>query len=158
MNKKVAVVFIFSVSLILAGCSMNKDKIIVRYNNVLNNIGKNVLTNDNELIGERVLNKNTNTGHYKCMYHNCSKQEVLFGSVEVNRKNKNIHLEYDVDVKKGVAKLVLKNNSKVKVMEKFDIRGPEKGEIDIKAYDGEFYIGIICDEFSGKFNIKAEEL
>lgn len=158
MKKKVALVLICSISLLLVGCSINKDKVINKYNDIIETFGKNALTKDNDLIGNRVLEENYNIGTYECNYNDFSYTEVLFGSCKVNRSKEKISLNYKVSVDKGKGKLVCKNNGEVKTINLFEGAGFESGEINITMYDGDFYIGFIGDHFSGSLNLISKEI
>ena len=156
MKKKTAIIILCLLSVIFAGCSINKNQLITKYNDILNLIGKKFLTSDEDLEGDRIFYANTNTGKYTCEYKNANKKEVIFGSVEVNRKTKNINIEYKADIKKGKAKLMVKNDSKTKIIASFDIEGPEKGGRSLTLVDGEYYLSIICEDFSGELDITAK--
>lgn len=156
MKKKTAIILLCSISLIITGCSINKNQLINKYNDILNLVGKKFLTSDEDLEGDRIFYANTNTGKYTCEYKNANKKEVIFGSVEVNRKNKNINISYKADIQKGKAKLIVKNDSKTKIIASFDIEGPESGGRDLSLTDGEYYLSIIGEDFSGKIEITTK--
>ena len=156
MKKKTAIILLCSISLIITGCSINKNQLINKYNDILNLVGKKFLTSDEELMGERIFYVDTNTGKYTSLYKDENIKEVIFGSVEVNRKNKNINISYKADIQKGKAKLIVKNDSKTKIIASFDIEGPESGGRDLSLTDGEYYLSIIGEDFSGKIEITTK--
>lgn len=156
MKKKTAIIILCSLSVIFAGCSINKNQLINKYNDILNLIGKKFLTSDEDLMGERIFYVDTNTGKYTSLYKDENIKEVIFGSVEVNRKTKNINIEYKADIKKGKAKIIIKNDSKTRIIASFDIEGPESGGRDLTLTDGEYYLSIIGEDFSGEIEITAK--
>ena len=52
--------------------------------------------------------------------------------------------------------IIIKNDSKTRIIACFDIEGPESGGRDLKIADGEYYLSIICENFSGEFEITAK--
>ncbi len=156
MKKKTAIILLCSISLIITGCGINKNQLINKYNDILKFVGNKLLTSTEDLMGERVFYLDTNTGKYECEYKNANIKEVIFGSVEVNRKHKNINISYNANIIKGKAKIIIKNDSKTRIIACFDIEGPESGGRDLKIADGEYYLSIICENFSGEFEITAK--
>ena len=83
--KKVISLFLIMCCLIsMTACS--KDKIVEQYNQALQAVGDNGLTNNNELQGKRNLGADSYVGTYEADYENFSGKETLFGGTALERE------------------------------------------------------------------------
>ena len=83
MKKAVIWIGLFLGITLFAGCS--KEEIINGYNQILQEVGDDVLTADRKLQGERSFGVDSYVGEYEADYEEFDKEEVLFGNTSLNR-------------------------------------------------------------------------
>lgn len=109
--KKVISLFLIMCCLIsMTACS--KDEIVKQYNQALQAVGDNGLTNSNELQGKRNLGADSYVGTYEADYENFSGKETLFGGTALERDDGNkIKISCKIDTASGTLKLILQTGA-----------------------------------------------
>lgn len=109
--KKVISLFLIMCCLIsMTACS--KDEIVKQYNQALQAVGDNGLTNSNELQGKRNLGADSYVGTYEADYENFSGKETLFGGTALKRDDGNkIKISCKIDTASGTLKLILQTGA-----------------------------------------------
>lgn len=109
--KKVISLFLIMCCLIsMTACS--KDEIVKQYNQALQAVGDNGLTNSNELQGKRNLGADSYVGTYEADYENFSGKETLFGGTALERDDGNkIEISCKIDTASGTLKLILQTGA-----------------------------------------------
>ena len=94
----------------MTACS--KDEIVEQYNQALQAVGDNGLTNNNDLQGRRNLGADSYVGTYEADYENFSGEEVLFGGTALERDDGNeIKISCNMDKTSGTLKLILQTGT-----------------------------------------------
>jgi len=150
--KKIMLLFMTVILLsCLFGCS--KDEILDNYNSVLQTTGDIQLTRDASLVGKREYGVDHYTGNYKADYEKFSGEEILFGGTSIEREaGKKITLSCDLEIKEGVAQLLLISRSdKPKIL--YEVSGTYEEVITLP--DGGNYIGVYGENFTGSIILQS---
>ena len=110
MRKIIPFFLIICCLISMTACS--KDEIVEQYNQALQAVGDNGLTNNNDLQGRRNLGADSYVGTYEADYENFSGEEVLFGGTALERDDGNeIKISCNMDKTSGTLKLILQTGT-----------------------------------------------
>ena len=110
MKKVISLFLIMCCLIFMTACS--KDKMVEQYNQALQVVGDNGLTNNNELQGKRNLGADSYVGTYEADYENFSGKETLFGGTALERDDGNkIEISCKIDTASGALKLILQTGA-----------------------------------------------
>lgn len=110
MRKIIPLFLIICCLISMTACS--KDEIVEQYNQALQAVGDNGLTNNNDLQGKRNLGADSYVGTYKADYENFSGEEILFGGTALERDDGNeIKISCNMDKTNGTLKLILQTGT-----------------------------------------------
>ena len=110
MRKIIPLFLIICCLISMTACS--KDEIVEQYNQALQAVGDNGLTNNNDLQGRRNLGADSYVGTYEADYENFSGEEVLFGGTALERDDGNeIKISCNMDKTSGTLKLILQTGT-----------------------------------------------
>lgn len=149
---QLALVLVFTVSVLLTGCS--KETFLDQYNHALQSAGDVVLTDRFSLNGKRVYGDDHYTGSYTADYKNFLNTEYLFGGTAIEReKGRDITVSCDLEVISGTAQVFWLFGSDDPVI-LLDAEGSHTETITLPA--GGNYIGITGKDFTGHLELTVE--
>lgn len=149
--KKILIFILFISITLIFSFGLSKEKILHRYNNIVEIMGKHELTSKHKLKGDKLKGEDDYRGSYVADYDGFTGEEYLFGGTSV--EDKEISIKCNIDSENGVIKVILSqdNNKKKVLIEK-------NGNIDknINLTPGRNYIFIECKKFYGKINMEIK--
>ena len=121
---------------------------------VVENIGDSQITDDDDLIGERLLIDNDSyAGEYSAECNHMTGRDVVFGGASIH--NRDLFLSGHIDAESGKATVRIRMNSEVIELEP-DADG--HFETTLKLDNGGNYIMMIYEDFSGVVEMNSEYL
>ena len=121
---------------------------------VVENIGDSQITDDDDLIGERLLIDNDSyAGEYSAECNHMTGRDVVFGGASIH--NRDLFLYGHIETESGNATVRIRMNSEVVELE------PDSDghfETTLKLDNGGNYIMVIYDVFSGVVEMNSEYL
>ena len=136
----------------LSGCT--KDEILNHYNNVVQSAGSIELTGKLSLQGKKEKGIDDYTGSYQADYENFSDTEYLFGGTSIKREaGKDISVTCTLEVLGGTAKVFWISGADEAVT-LLETTGTYSDTITLP--DGGNYIGIECEDFTGKIEMNIK--
>ena len=156
---KRAIVFLLLTSLLLSlnGCKFNymePEEMKEFLDGVVENIGDSQVTDDDDLIGERLLIDNDSyAGEYAAECNHMTGRDVVFGGASIH--NRDLFLSGHIETESGNATVRIRMNSEVVELEP-DADG--HFETTLKLDNGGNYIMVIYDVFSGVVEMNSEYL
>lgn len=152
MRKIIPLFLIICCLISMTACS--KDEIVEQYNQALQAVGDNGLTNNNDLQGRRNLGADSYVGTYEADYENFSGEEVLFGGTALERDDGNeIKISCNMDKTSGTLKLILQtgtNDPEVLC----DTETSYSETIDLPSASN--YIIVEAENFTGSLDLTIE--
>lgn len=137
---------------VLSGCT--KDEFLDQYNNIVQSAGSIALTGNSSLQGTKEKGIDDYTGSYQADYENFSNTEYLFGGTSIKRKaGKDISVTCTLEVSSGTAKVFWISGADEAVT-LLETTGTYSDTITLP--DGGNYIGIECEDFTGKIEMNIE--
>ncbi len=156
--KKSLIMLMMSISLILCltGCNLenvDKDKILGKYNSLVETAGKHELTSDKKLKGKKTMGEDDYTGSYVADYEDFTGTEYLFGRTSIESGEETITINCELTIKSGEAKVFISTNNDNK-----EILVDQTGtyEKTVTLSEGRNYIGMDGENFNGSFEIDIE--
>ena len=156
---KHAIIFLFLTSLLLSlnGCKFNymePEEMKEFLDGVVENIGDSQVTDDDDLIGERLMvDDDSYVGEYTAESSHMTGRDVVFGGASIH--NRALFLSGHIDAESGKATVRIRMNSEVIELEP-DADG--YFETTLKLDNGGNYIMVIYDDFSGVVEMNSEYL
>ena len=156
---KRAIVFLLLTSLLLSlnGCKFNymePEEMKAFLHGVVENIGDSQITDDDDLIGARLLvDDNSYVGEYTAESSHMTGRDVVFGGASIH--NRDLFLSGHIETESGNATVRIRMNSEVVELEP-DADG--YFETTLKLDNGGNYIMVIYDDFSGVVEMNSEYL
>lgn len=136
----------------LSGCT--KDEILNHYNNVVQSAGSIELTGKLSLQGKKEKGIDDYTGSYQADYENFSDTEYLFRGTSIKREaGKDISVTCTLEVLSGTAKVFWISGADEAVT-LLETTGTYSDTITLP--DGGNYIGIECEDFTGKIEMNIK--
>ena len=121
---------------------------------VVENIGDNQITDDDDLIGARLLvDDDSYVGEYTAECSHITDRDVVFGGASIH--NRDLFLSGHIETESGNATVRIRTNSEVIELEP-DADG--YFEITLKLNNGGNYIMVIYEDFSGVVEMNSEYL
>ena len=152
MRKIIPLFLIICCLISMTACS--KDEIVEQYNQALQAVGDNGLTNNDDLQGRRNLGADSYVGTYEADYENFSGEEVLFGGTALERDDGNeIKISCNMDKTSGTLKLILQtgtNDPEVLC----DTETSYSETIDLPSASN--YIIVEAENFTGSLDLTIE--
>ena len=119
---------------------------------VVENIGDSQITDDDDLIGERLLIDNDSyAGEYSAECNHMTGRDVVFGGASIH--NRDLFLSGHIETESGNATVRIRMNSEVVELE-LDADG--YFETTLKLDNGGNYIMVIYEDFSGMLKMTCE--
>ena len=119
---------------------------------VVEDIGDSQVTDDDDLIGERLLIENYSyAGEYSAECNHMTGRDVVFGGASIH--NRDLFLSGHIDAESGKATVRIRMNSEVIELEP-DADG--YFETTLKLDNGGNYIMVIYEDFSGMLKMTCE--
>lgn len=119
---------------------------------VVENIGDNQITDDDDLIGARLLvDDDSYVGEYTAECSHMTGRDVVFGGASIH--NRALFLSSHIDAESGKATVRIRMNSEVIELEP-DADG--YFETTLKLDNGGNYIMVIYEDFSGMLKMTCE--
>ena len=119
---------------------------------VVENIGDSQITDDDDLIGERLLIDNDSyAGEYSAECNHMTGRDVVFGGASIH--NRDLFLSGHIETESGNATVRIRMNSEVIELEP-DADG--YFETTLKLDNGGNYIMVIYEDFSGMLKMTCE--
>lgn len=156
---KRAIVFLLLTSLLLSlnGCKFNymePEEMKAFLDGVVENIGDSQITDDDDLIGARLLvDDDSYVGEYTAECSHMTGRDVVFGGASIH--NRDLFLSGHIETESGNATVRIRMNSEVVELEP-DADG--HFETTLKLDNGGNYIMVIYDVFSGVVEMNSEYL
>ena len=139
----------------LTGCRSNfmEPEAMQEYlDGVVENIGDSQITDDDDLIGERLLiDNNSYAGEYSAECNHMTGRDVVFGGASIH--NRDLFLSGHIETESGNATVRIRMNSEVVELEP-DADG--YFETTLKLDNGGNYIMVIYEDFSGMLKMTCE--
>lgn len=156
---KHAIIFLLLTVLLLSltGCRSNfmePEAMQDFLDGVVENIGDSQITDDDDLIGERLLIDNDSyAGEYSAECNHMTGRDVVFGGASIH--NRDLFLSGHIETESGNATVRIRMNSEVIELEP-DADG--YFEITLKLNNGGNYIMVVYEDFSGTVEMNSEYL
>ena len=156
---KHAIIFLLLTSLLLSlnGCKLNymePEEMKEFLDGVVENIGDSQITDDDDLIGARLLvDDDSYVGEYTAECSHMTGRDVVFEGASIH--NRDLFLSGHIDAESGKATVRIRMNSEVIELEP-DADG--YFETTLKLDNGGNYIMVIYDVFSGVVEMNSEYL
>ena len=156
---KHAIIFLLLTSLLLSlnGCKFNymePEEMKEFLDGVVEKIGDNQITDDDDLIGARLLvDDDSYVGEYTAECSHMTGRDVVFGGASIH--NRDLFLSGHIETESGNATVRIRMNSEVVELEP-DADG--HFETTLKLDNGGNYIMVIYDVFSGVVEMNSEYL
>ena len=149
MRKVIALCLILCCMFSLCACS--KDEIVEQYNEALQAVGDNNLTNNKDLQVTRQLGEDSYVGTYQADYDDFTGKEIVFGGTSLERDAGNeINISCDLQITDGTVKLLLQTgDSDPQILSNED--GSYSDTIELPAASN--YIVIESENFTGTVNL-----
>ena len=154
---KRAIVFLLLTSLLLSlnGCKFNymePEEMKEFLDGVVENIGDNQITDDDDLSGARLMvDDDSYVGEYTAESSHMTGRDVVFGGASIH--NRALFLSGHIDAESGKATVRIRMNSEVIELEP-DADG--YFETTLKLDNGGNYIMMIYEDFSGMLKMTCE--
>ena len=154
---KHAIIFLLLTSLLLSlnGCKFNymePEEMKEFLDGVVEDIGDSQVTDDDDLIGERLLvDDDSYVGEYTAESSHMTGRDVVFGGASIH--NRALFLSGHIDAESGKATVRIRMNSEVIELEP-DADG--YFETTLKLDNGGNYIMVIYEDFSGMLKMTCE--
>ena len=121
---------------------------------VVENIGDSQITDDDDLIGARLLvDDDSYVGEYTAECNHMTGRDVVFGGASIH--NRDLFLSGHIDAESGKATVRIRMNSEVVELEP-DADG--YFETTLKLNNGGNYIMVVYEDFSGTVEMNSEYL
>ena len=156
---KRAIIFLFLTVLLLSltGCRsdfMEPEAMKEFLDGVVENIGDSQITDDDDLIGARLLvDDDSYAGEYSAECNHMTGRDVVFGGASIH--NRDLFLSGHIETESGNATVRIRMNSEVVELEP-DADG--HFETTLKLDNGGNYIMVIYEDFSGVVEMNSEYL
>ena len=156
---KHTIIFLLLTSLLLSlnGCKFNymePEEMKEFLDGVVEDIGDNQITDDDDLIGARLLaDDDSYVGEYTAECSHMTGRDVVFGGASIH--NRDLFLSGHIETESGNATVRIRMNSEVVELE------PDSDghfETTLKLDNGGNYIMVIYDGFSGVVEMNSEYL
>ena len=154
---KHAIIFLLLTSLLLSlnGCKFNymePEEMKEFLDGVVENIGDSQVTDDDDLIGERLMvDDDSYVGEYTAESSHMTGRDVVFGGASIH--NRALFLSGHIDAESGKATVRIRMNSEVIELEP-DADG--YFETTLKLDNGGNYIMVIYEDFSGMLKMTCK--
>ena len=154
---KRAIIFLLLTVLLLSltGCRsdfMEPEAMKEFLDGVVENIGDSQVTDDDDLIGERLLIDNDSyAGEYSAECNHMTGRDVVFGGASIH--NRDLFLSGHIETESGNATVRIRMNSEIIELEP-DADG--HFETTLKLDNGGNYIMMIYEDFSGMLKMTCE--
>ena len=154
---KHTIIFLLLTSLLLSlnGCKFNymePEEMKEFLDGVVENIGDSQITDDDDLIGARLLvDDDSYVGEYTAQCSHMTGRDVVFGGASIY--NRDLFLSGHIDAESGKATVRIRMNSEVIELEP-DADG--YFETTLKLDNGGNYIMVIYEDFSGMLKMTCE--
>lgn len=156
--KKIIVMFLSVICILsLTSCGeFAKDKVLDKYNQVVESAGDMVIHEDNELVGNREMGVNSYVGTYSAEYNNFTGQEILFGGTSVDKgTGMKLKIEAESALEAGTFTLSFAGGSNpVSVL----VDDEAEFEEEIELASGSNYIYMDGENFTGTFQLSITEV
>lgn len=140
----------------LAGCRLNymePEEMQDFLDGVVENIGDSQITDDEDLIGTRMLADSADayTGEYTAKCKSVTGRDVIFGGASIH--NRELFLSGAVQAESGSAAIRIRLN-----MDVFELEPDDAGhfETTLKLDNGGNYIMVVYEDFSGSVDLTCE--
>lgn len=140
----------------LTGCRLNDmepEEMQEFLDGVVEDIGNSQITDDENLIGTRVLEDNADsyTGDYTAVCKDISGRDVVFGGASIH--NRELFLSGNIDAESGRATIRIRLSQEV-----FELEPNAEGyfETTLKLGAGGNYIMVVYEDFSGTLEMTCE--
>ena len=156
---KHAIIFLLLTSLLLSlnGCKFNymePEEMEEFLDGVVENIGDSQITDDDDLIGARLLvDDDSYVGEYTAECSHMTGRDVVFGGASIH--NRDLFLSGHIETESGNATVRIRMNSEVIELEP-DADG--YFETTLKLDNGGNYIMVVYEDFSGTVEMNSEYL
>ena len=156
---KHTIIFLLLTSLLLSlnGCKLNymePEEMKEFLDGVVENIGDSQITDDDDLIGARLLvDDDSYVGEYTAECSHMTGRDVVFGGASIH--NRALFLSSHIDAESGKATVRIRMNSEVIELEP-DADG--YFETTLKLDNGGNYIMVVYEDFSGTVEMNSEYL
>ena len=156
---KHAIIFLLLTSLLLSlnGCKFNymeQEEMKEFLDGVVENIGDSQITDDDDLIGARLLvDDDSYVGEYTAECNHMTGRDVVFGGASIH--NRDLFLSGHIETESGNATVRIRMNSEVIELEP-DADG--YFETTLKLDNGGNYIMVVYEDFSGTVEMNSEYL
>ena len=134
----------------LAGCRLNDVEYL---NGIVSEIGDSQITDDEDLIGTRVLvdSADAYTGAYTAACEAVTGRDVIFGGASIH--NRELFLSGSVEAESGSATVRIRMNAEV-----YELEPDDTGQFEttLKLENGGNYIMVVYEDFSGSVELTCE--
>ena len=134
----------------LAGCRLNDVEYL---NGIVSEIGDSQITDDEDLIGTRVLvdSADAYTGAYTAACEAVTGRDVIFGGASIH--NRELFLSGTIQAESGKATVRIRLNEEV-----YELEPDDNGQFEtiLKLENGGNYIMVVYEDFSGSIELTCE--
>ena len=156
MKHTIIILLLTALILSLTGCRFNfmePEEMQEFLDGVVENIGDSQITDNDDLIGERLLTDDSYAGEYTAECSHMTGRDVVFGGASIH--NRAILLSGYIETESGKATVRIRMNGEVVELEP-DADG--YFETTLKLDNGGNYIMVIYEDFSGTVEMNSEYL
>ena len=153
MRKILVCCIVVMLILSLCACGNLKDTVIDGYDNLIQFFGKQTLTSDKDLVGERKYADDEYTGSYEADYDRFNGEEFLFGGTTLEREDGSaLKVTYTLEITEGTASLY-----RIASGEEHTIADEDSDDVyEFTISAGDNYIVLKGEEFTGALIITVE--
>ena len=151
MKKILILAIMLAVMFCLSGCHIKGDDVKQVLDDVAGRLGNSQITEEEDLIGMRVLEKDSYTGKYEADCKGNTGRDVIFGGGSIETRK--LHVYGTIDAEEGKAVVRIRLNEEVR-----ELYVDENGEFktDLSMESGGNYIMIDYEEFQGSVELISE--
>ena len=151
MKKIIAFVLLLCMALSFTGCQFNYEKpseMLEKFEGWAENLGQSQITEDGDLIGERILSEDAYAGRYCADGEDETGKDVVFGGASVEKRQLKVY-----GTESGKATVRIRQNWDVT-----EVETDEDGnfETNLSLDNGGNYIMVNYEDFTGSIELYSE--
>ncbi len=151
MKKFLVIVVILCLMLSISACQTDSNKFYDFLNGIVQNAGNTQITEQHDLIGNRVLDKDAYTGRYNAYCEGNTGRDVIFGGGSI--ESKKLHVYGIIHTNTGKATVRIRLNEDIKEL---SVKEDGSFETHLSLNSGGNYIMMDYEDFNGEIELRSE--
>ena len=154
MKKIIAFVLLLCMALSFTGCQFNYEKpseMLEKFEGWAENLGQSQITEDGDLIGERILSEDSYAGRYCADGEDETGKDVVFGGASIEKRQLKVY--GTITTESGKATVRIRQNWDVT-----EVETDEDGnfEANLSLDNGGNYIMVNYEDYTGSIELDSE--